>query len=120
VSDLCTYSRDEIEQYMPGVWDTERVLNAPDPREPDPEMPKAQVDPRAGDLGIIGVADMKRAWKLAGLSLRQRQVFYLRFAWDDLIEDIAHTLEIDVSSVRTHLDRGMEKVEKFLNGEEKN
>lgn len=120
MSDLCTYSRDEIEQYMPGVWDTERVLNAPDPREPDPEMPKAQVDPRAGDLGIIGVADMKRAWKLAGLTLREKQVLYLRFAWDDLVQDIAHTLDISHQAVSKTLDRGMERIEKFLNGEEKN
>ena len=118
MSDRYLYSRQDLEMFLPTVWGFEPRL--PDGQEgPDKDMSqyKSERDPRSvANLWTIA-ADIKRAWEKANLTKRQRQVIYLRYAWDDLLEDIAHTLDLtSKGGVAEHLDRGMDNLLYFLNG----
>lgn len=113
-----TYTREEIEQYMPGVWDTLRVLNAPNPYAPDPDMPKSQTDPRSTVNPVIGCVDMQRAWAAAGLTIREKQVLLLRYGFDELVEDIADLLGLSHQRVSILMDNGLKRIENYLNGKE--
>lgn len=116
-----TYSRQEIESTMPAVWDTMMALEDYKEQSRDAELQgiKGFIDPRRSNDRWAHCADIQRAWKMAPLTLRQRQVLYLRFAWGDLLEDIAHTLGLaDHSTVSRHLDSGLATIEAFLNGTE--
>lgn len=115
-----TYSRQQIESTMPAVWDTTMVLEGFQEQSRDAELQsiKGYVDPRRSNDRWAHCADIQRAWKLAPLTLRQRQVLYLRFAWGDLQMDIAHTLDVDQSTVSRALDAGLATIEAFLNGTE--
>lgn len=116
MSDRYLYTRQDLESFLPTVWGMDPRL--PDGMEaPDHDMPMAESDPRSVANRWTVAADVQRAWERANLTKRQRQVIYLRFAWDDLLDDIAHTLGLtSVGTIAEHLDRGMDNLLYFLNG----
>lgn len=118
---LLTYTRQDIESTMPAVWSTTMALEDHKEQSRDAELQgiKGHIDPRRSNDRWAHCADIQRAWKLAPLTQRQRQVLYLRFAWGDLLQDIAHTLGItSEGTVSEHLDNGLAVIEAFLNGTE--
>jgi len=77
-------------------------------------MPKAQGDPRSTINKTCECADVQVAWVLTDLTTRERQVLLLRFAFDELVDDIADTLGIAQSATSRALDSGLTKMAEYL------
>lgn len=113
-----TYRRADIERLIPGIWDEWRVLEKRLDTAPDPEMPKGTSDPRRSTDAWAALADIQRAWKLAGLTLRQRQAVLLVHALDYTHEEAARSLGVSRPAVSQHAEAGVGRLMFFLNGEE--
>jgi len=106
---------------MPCLWDESLVVyGISNPLAPPADMPKATVNPSHAYTHIAHVADLRRAYQGVGLSNGQRQVLFLRFSLDSLLEEIAWDLSIDERTVRRRLDSGIGKIRASMNGRPSN
>jgi len=106
---------------MPCLWDEDLAVNGiSNPLAPPPDMPKATANPSHTNTHIAHMADLRRAYQGAGLSNGQRQVLFLRFSLDSLLEEIAWDLSIDERTVRRRLDSGIGKIRASMNGRPSN
>ena len=102
---------------MPCLWDESlAVYGISNPLAPPPDMPKATANPSHAGSHMVHMADLYQAYRRAGLSLGQRQVLFLRFGLDSLIDEIAWDLSIDERTVRRRLDSGIGKIRASMNG----
>lgn len=66
---------------------------------------------RTPEQAILAREKVKELWKiLETLSEKQRTIFIMRFIEEMAIEDIAHTLSMQSTTVRTHLHRALKAV----------
>lgn len=106
---------------MPCLWDESlAVYGISNPLAPPPDMPKATANPSHAGSHMAHMADLHRAYHVAGLSIGQKQVLFLRFSLDSLLEEIAWDLSIDEHVVRRRLDSGIGKIGASMNGRPSN
>lgn len=110
-----TYKWEQVEGLLPGVWDTASVLSS---REgmPDPDMPTAKADPSHGFEKVAQLADIKRAWELAPLTLRERQAALLTYGAGLTRRQAAPLMGCAFQVVDRHHGGAIEKILAFLNG----
>ncbi|MEU1129537.1 hypothetical protein ABZ383_06670 [Streptomyces sp. NPDC005900] len=72
------YDRRIIEHLLPAVWDAETAYGIRNPQAPDADMPKGSVDPKTASLLFAHLADIRRGWAAAPLSLGEGQALILR------------------------------------------
>lgn len=106
---------------MPCLWDESlAVYGISNPCAPPADMPKRSVNPAHTYTHTARVADLRRAYQGAGLSVGQKQVLFLRFSLDSLLMEIAWNLSIDEHVVRRRLDSGIGKMRATMNGRPSN
>jgi hypothetical protein len=76
------YDRALVEHLLPAVWDAEAAYGIRNPQAPDADMPKGTVDPKTASLLFAHLADIRRGWATAPLTLGERQVLILRYCAD--------------------------------------
>lgn len=113
-----SYTRSELEALIPGIWSIDvAVYGVQSEVQRDPEMPKGQgPNPAHGFTAAAKVADVKRAWERADLTLRQRQCVLLRYGADMKVADAGDTLGINQSKVSEHTSEGVTRMLAYLNG----
>lgn len=90
-----TYDLATVEELMPGVWDSMKVLTAVDEHAPDADMPRApDKDPRRSSDKQAMVADVQDAWRWADLEHRERQVLLLAYGFSEPHRSIETILNI--------------------------
>ena len=118
---LSLYEKAEIERLMPCLWDESLVVyGIGNPYAPPADMPKMTVNPSHTYTHVAHVADLRRAYQTAGLSVGQKQVLLLRFGLDSLLAEIAGDLSVDEHVVRRRLDSGIGKMRASMNGRPSN
>lgn len=112
------YDRRLVEHLLPAVWDVEAAYGIRNPTLPDADMPKGTVDKRAAGTLFAHLADIRRGWKAAPLSLAEKRALFMRFAldWDD--QRIAAREGVTDRAIRYRLERGVGKLAAHLNGSE--
>lgn len=115
---MSSYPKDSIERLLPCLWDEDKAIHGiPNDLAPDHDMPKGQApNPAHAGGHWVAVADLRRAWEKAELTLQDRQVLWLRYGLDSYQEEIALDLKINQSTVSRRLDRAINKLGLFLNG----
>lgn len=110
------YERRLVEHLLPAVWDMEAAYGIRHPQAPDADMPKGSVDKKAAGTLFAHLADIRRGWKAAPLSLAEKRALFMRFAldWDDL--RIAAREGVTDRAIRYRLERGVGKLTAHLNG----
>jgi len=110
------YDRRLVEHLLPAVWDVEAAYGIRNPQAPDADMPRGTVDKKAAGTLLAHLADIRRAWVTAPLSLVEKRAIFMRFAldWDD--HRIAAREAVTDRAVRYRLERGVGKLAAHLSG----
>ncbi|MFC9736646.1 hypothetical protein ACFVKC_01855 [Streptomyces noursei] len=113
---MTTYDRRLVEHLLPAVWDVEAAYGIRNPQAPDADMPKGTVDRKAAGTLFAHLADIRRGWAAAPLSLGERQALVLRYG-ADLPDDESGVLQgVTDRAVRYRCERGVGKIAAHLNG----
>ncbi|MFF1734259.1 hypothetical protein [Streptomyces sp. NPDC058247] len=90
----------------------------PQPAGPGRGHAKGNVDKKAAGTLFAHLADIRRGWLLAPLSLVERRALFMHFAldWDD--RRIAAREAVTDRAVRYRVERGVGKLAAHLNGTE--
>ncbi|MGP3686272.1 hypothetical protein ACTVZO_16455 [Streptomyces sp. IBSNAI002] len=112
------YDRRLVEHLLPAVWDVEAAYGIRNPQAPDADMPRGTVDKKAAGTLFAHLADIRRGWVTAPLSLVERRAVFMRFGldWDD--RRIAAREAVTDRAVRYRLERAVGKLAAHLNGTE--
>ncbi|MEU2111491.1 hypothetical protein [Streptomyces sp. NPDC019507] len=110
------YERRLVEHLLPAVWDGEAAYGIRNPTAPDADMPKGTVDKKAAGTLFAHLADIRRGWATAPLSLAEKRALFMRFAldWDD--RRIAAREAVTDRAIRYRVERGVGKLAAHLNG----
>jgi len=112
------YDRRLVEHLLPAVWDRETAYGIRNPTAPDADMPKGTVDKKTAGVLFAHLADIRRGWATAPLSLGERQALLLRYG-ADLPDEEAGTLQgVTGRAARYRCERGVGKIAAHLNGHE--
>jgi RNA polymerase sigma-70 factor (ECF subfamily) len=107
-------ARDHLRNRRQGFW---KKLFA-DSRDDDGEQPLLDTvaDKRStAEANLLAQEEVETVWQtVRRLSPNQREVFVLRFAEEMGLEEIAHTLDMEVGTVKSHLSRALSAVRKRL------
>ncbi|MFG3223230.1 hypothetical protein ACGF07_00395 [Kitasatospora sp. NPDC048194] len=110
------YDRRLVEHLLPAVWDREAAYGIRNPTAPDADMPKGSVDKKTAGVLVAHLADIRRGWATAPLSLGERQALLLRYG-ADLADDEAGALQgVTGRAVRYRCERGVGKLAAHLSG----
>lgn len=110
------YDEREVERYLPTLWDEElRIKGLPNPQAPDPSMPKGYKNPAHANTHLAVCADLQRAWGLADMTLRERQVLLMRYGlmWEQ--QDCADYFGNSQQAISYSEAAGIAKLVAFLN-----
>ncbi|MGW3336237.1 hypothetical protein ACWDCL_01985 [Streptomyces sp. NPDC001009] len=112
------YDRRLVEHLLPAVWDMEAAYGIRNPTAPDADMPKGTIDKKAAGTLFAHLADIRRGWATAPLSLVEKRAIFMRFGldWDD--KRIAAREAVTDRAIRYRLERGVGKLAAHLNGTE--
>ncbi len=119
--DQFTYSREQIEDLLPGLWDVDYAYGTRTSEgEPEPGMPKAQRhDPRVSSDWIAEMCDMQIAWaNCRAITSGERAVIFMSFGLGWKQEDIAGTQRVTRQAVSARIDKGIQALIAYLDGEE--
>ncbi|MFD3915713.1 hypothetical protein [Streptomyces sp. NPDC058603] len=111
-----TYDRRLVEHLLPAVWDAEAAYGIRNPTAPDADMPKGTVDKKAAGTLFAHLADIRRGWATAPLSMGERQALVLRFGADLADEESGALQGVTDRAVRYRCERGIGKLAAHLNG----
>jgi DNA-directed RNA polymerase specialized sigma24 family protein len=121
--DQFTYTREQIETLLPGLWDKDYVhgpAKAEETEPPAPGMPRSTYkDPRKATDWIAELCDVRMAWEHSWrLDGDEREVLFLRFglAWSQ--EHIGQIKNVSAATVSRRTESGIRKLIGFLDGEE--
>ncbi|WKU46717.1 hypothetical protein Q3V23_23115 [Streptomyces sp. VNUA116] len=113
---MTAYDRALVEHLLPAVWDPEAAYGIRSPTAPDADMPKGTVDKKAAGTLFAHLADIRRGWASAPLSLGERQALVLRYGADLPDYDAGVLQGITDRAVRYRCERGVGKLAAHLNG----
>ncbi|MEV5136219.1 hypothetical protein AB0K71_15885 [Streptomyces syringium] len=110
------YDRALVEHLLPAVWGDQSAYGIRNPTAPDADMPKGSVDPKTASLLFAHLADIRRGWATAPLTVGERQALVLRYG-ADLPDAEAGALQgVTDRAVRYRVERGVGKIAAHLNG----
>ncbi len=115
---MSTYSRDLVEALLPAVWDDSYSYGMTVEHAPDPDMPRAAVDPQRGGVLLAHLADIRKAWVLAPLTDKQRVAVLLRYGLGWSFVEIGFNQGINKVPARERAVRGVSLIMTYLNGTE--
>ncbi|MFI5763922.1 hypothetical protein ACIA8F_23655 [Streptomyces sp. NPDC051563] len=111
------YDRRLVEHLLPAVWDVEAAYGIRNPTAPDADMPKGSIDKKSAGILFAHLADIRRGWATAPLSLAERQALLLRYG-ADVHDDEAGALQgVTARAARYRCERGVGKIAAHLNGD---
>jgi hypothetical protein len=110
------YDRRLVEHLLPAVWDVEAAYGIRNPTAPDADMPKGTVDKKSAGVLFAHLADIRRGWVTAPLSLVERRALFMRFGLDWEDRRIAAREAVTDRAIRYRLERGVGKLAAHLNG----
>jgi hypothetical protein len=110
------YDRRLVEHLLPAVWDVEAAYGIRNPTAPDADMPKGTVDKKSAGVLFAHLADIRRGWVTAPLSLVERRALFMRFGLDWEDRRIAAREAVTDRAIRYRLERGIGKLAAHLNG----
>jgi hypothetical protein len=110
------YDRRLVEHLLPAVWDVEAAYGIRNPTAPDADMPKGTVDKKSAGVLFAHLADIRRGWVTAPLSLVERRALFMRFGLDWEDGRIAAREAVTDRAIRYRLERGIGKLAAHLNG----
>jgi len=107
-------ARDHHRNRRQGFW---KKLFA-ESRDEEDEQPLVDnvADRRStAEAGLLAQEEVEKVWQtVRRLSPNQREVFVLRFSEEMELQQIAHTLDMEVGTVKSHLSRALTAVRKRL------
>lgn len=112
------YSPVQVAEILPSLW-TQQPTGCQ--RTPDGDMPRtATRDAASASTAWATRADIRRAWRLAPLTYKQRRALFLRFAGpcQCTYGEIADHEGIKKQSAEERVNRGISCIVRWLNGEE--
>lgn len=112
-----SYSLEEVEALLLGVFDEQVILQGKDPHAADEGMPRSKADPSHGFTKVAMLADVRRAWELAGLTEKQKVALFRRYVLAEEYEESAHDVGVSYQAMQQRCAAGLERLVKFLNGE---
>ncbi|WP_203603617.1 hypothetical protein [Streptomyces coelicoflavus] len=83
------YQRADVERVLPYLFDDEPTYGVKAEVYVEDGMPKGYSDPSRGNSVFASLADVRRAWQQADLSLVERQAVFMRYVLDDELQVIA-------------------------------
>jgi hypothetical protein len=111
------YTRELVEQLLPAIWDRDTARGMINPTAPDPDMPRAKANPKLGNTLYAHLADIHTAWRVAPLTLAERQALFFRYALDLPLTAIGVALGIRRQSATERIESGIGRLAAYLNGE---
>lgn len=113
------YQRDEVKRLLPLVWNESYAAwgNIEKPTRPDVDMPTATADPSHGNTLWALYADIRNAWKLAPLTLKEKRALFMRYAADWTEQEIGDHEGVTHRAVSYRIERGEGKLTAWLNGD---
>jgi DNA-directed RNA polymerase specialized sigma24 family protein len=114
---VSVYTRELVEQLLPAVWDPQFAYGMNNPTAPDPDMPRATVDPAHTGTLYAHLADIHTGWKNTPLTHRERRALIMRYGLDWKQKTIASHEHINGSTLSERLTRAIGRIVDNLNGD---
>ncbi|MEU6057011.1 hypothetical protein [Streptomyces sp. NPDC047097] len=114
---MSRYQRAGVEHVLPYLFDAEAAYGIKSEVYVEEGMPKGYSDPSHGHSVFAALADIRRAWRMADLSLVERQAVLLRYVLDLELKVIAAFQAVEPSTAMRRHERGVGKLAAWLNGE---
>ncbi|MFE5663433.1 hypothetical protein ACFQ7W_05825 [Streptomyces niveus] len=111
------YSRAVVEKILPAVWDQDAAYGMKNELVPDADMPKGHVDKKKGATFPAHLADVRHGWRVADLTLIERQSLLLRYGLDWGYDEIGASRGVRKQSAQQATERAVGKLTAHLNGE---
>ncbi|MCD2462487.1 hypothetical protein MBT42_02825 [Streptomyces sp. MBT42] len=111
------YDRSTVERTLAAIFDPDHAYGMKNEQRPDPDMPKGHVDKKKGSSFLVHLADVKRGWDRAELSLDERRAGLLRFGYDWTYEEIGQELGAHKSTIQRRAEKCVGKLTAHLNGD---
>jgi DNA-directed RNA polymerase specialized sigma24 family protein len=112
-----TYQRADVERVLPYLFDIEAAYGIASEVYVEEGMPKGTTDPSKGNSTFATLADVRQAWVGAPLSPVEKQAVFMRYVFDDILDDIAATQDVNKSTAQRRTERGVGKLAAHLNGD---
>ena len=113
---MSVYTRELVEHLLPAVWDQGYAYGMTNPGAPDPDMPRATVDPAHTGTLYAHLADIHTGWKRTPLTHRERRALVMRYGLDWRQKAIARHEHITPSTLSERLTRAVGRIVDTLNG----
>lgn len=115
VEDEAFYALAHLELTLPALWDEDYRVNGPQRDETD--RVSTGGDPSEGNTWAAMVADVDRAWRLAGLDGREESMLRHRFGdRRATFAEIGRAHECAQSTAEIHVKRALRKLQRVLGG----
>lgn len=111
------YTRELVEALLPAVWDADFCFGMKVENAPDADMPRGWTNKATGNTLAAHIADIKRGWQKAPLSLDERRALLLCYGLDWTQEDAATNQGVSQQTISNRLYSGVGKVVATLNGD---
>jgi DNA-directed RNA polymerase specialized sigma24 family protein len=106
-----------VERLLPAVWDSAYAYGMTNPTAPDPDMPRAQIDPAHSGTLYAHIADIKAGWAKAALKGSERKAILLRYGLDMPERQVAELEGVTRQAVNYRLIQGIGRIVACLNGQ---
>ncbi|MFE3589375.1 hypothetical protein ACFXOY_17860 [Streptomyces niveus] len=106
-----------MEKILPAVWDQDAAYGMKNELVPDADMPKGHVDKKKGATFPAHLADVRHGWRVADLTLIERQSLLLRYGLDWAYDEIGASRGVRKQSAQQATERAVGKLTAHLNGE---
>ena len=113
---MSEYDRLTVERLLPAVWDSAYAYGMTDTTAPDPDMPRAQIDPAHSGTLYAHLADIKAGWAKAPLKASERKAILLRYGLDMPERQVAELEGVTRQAVNYRLIQGVGRIVDALNG----
>jgi len=113
---MSQYDRRLVERLLPAVWDSAYAYGMADRSAPDPDMPRAQIDPAHSGTLYAHIADIKAGWAKAPLKDTERKAILLRYGLDMPERQVAALEGVTRQAVNYRLIQGVGRIVDTLNG----
>lgn len=113
---MAGYSEDEVRKYLPTLWNEElRIKGVPNPQAPKEGMPKGYKNPAHSGGHHAVCADMQRAWSLADMTTKHKQILLMRYGlmWEQ--SECADYFGNSQQAISKAESAAVEKILDFLN-----
>lgn len=111
------YDRRTVELLLPAVWDEEFAYGMRDQYAPDPDMPKVKSNKAHANTLYAMLADIRRAWDRAPVTMPERRALLLRYGMDWEQTDIAFNQGVTKQAINIRIERGVGRITAWLNGD---